>query len=188
MLAIAMEALNGTEAQRLPSDRTLVLARLERLLAKKAGKLSFNIDGIDVSADEDTSAFHFRLSSGESVVVVGAGGDWSWDVLDRCMPAIAEAVGYRSLAPHMRLLVAHVRNLGTLREAVSAPFDDLKRFASVLQLSHTAAEAARATISAGLERVAPWIRAVLHLVAGPQALQDFDEEGADVLKDALGRF
>ena len=185
MLAIAMEALNGTEAQRLPSDRTLVLARLERLLAKKAGKLSFNIDGIDVSADEDTSAFHFRLSSGESVVVVGAGGDWSWDVLDRCMPAIAEAVGYRSLAPHMRLLVAHVRNLGTLREAVSAPFDDLKRFASVLQLSHTAAEAARATISAGLERVAPWMRAVLHLVAGPQALQEFDEEGADVLKDAL---
>lgn len=185
MLAIAMEALNGTEAQRLPSDRTLVLARLERLLAKKAGKLSFKIDGIDVSAGEDTSAFHFQLSSGESVVVVGASGEWSWDVLDRCMPAIAEALGYKSLAPYMRLLVAHLRHGGTLREAVSAPFDDLKRFASVLQLSHTAAEAARATMSAGLERVAPWIRAVLHLVAGPQALQDFDDEGADVLKDAL---
>ncbi|MBA69762.1 MAG: hypothetical protein CML30_12895 [Rhizobiales bacterium] len=185
MLAIAMEALNGTEAQRLPSDRALVLARLERLLTKKAGKLSFKIDGIELSADEDKSAFHFRLQSGASVVVVGAAGEWSWEVLDRCMPAIAEAVGYRSLAPHMRLLVADLRNGRSLRESVAAPFDDLKRFASVLQLSHAAAEAARATISAGLERVAPWIRAVLHLMAGAQALQDFDKEGANVLKDVL---
>ena len=44
--------------------------------------------------------------------------------------------------------------------------------------------AARATLSAGLERQAPWIRAVLHLVAGPQAVEMFDRESADTLKDA----
>lgn len=184
MLATAMEALSGTEAQRLPSDRSLVLARLERLKVKKAGKLSFNIDGIDVSADHDTNAFHFRLQTGESVVVVGCSGEWSWDLMDRCMPAIAEAVGYRSLAPHLRLLVAHLRSGDPFGEAQSHWFNDLDRFGDVLQLSRPATAAARATLSARLERQAPWIRAVLHLVAGPQAVEMFDREGSDVLKDA----
>ena len=184
MLAIAMEALNGLDAQRLPSDRSTVLTRLERLKVKKAGKLSFTIDGIDISAGQDTNAFHFRLNSGEPVIVVSSSGEWSWDLLDRCMPAIGEAVGYRSLVPHLRLLVAPLRHGPPLVETQSQSFQDLERFAGYLQLSDTAMTAARATLSVGLERQAPWIRAILHLVAGNQAVEMFDRESADALKDA----
>jgi hypothetical protein len=186
MLAIAMEALHGSDAQRLPSDRSTVLTRLERLTVKKASKLSFTIDGIDVTSGQDTNAFHFRLNNGEPVVVFSSSGEWSWDLLDRCMPAIGEAVGYRSLSPHLRLLVAHLRHEAPLIETQSQPFQDMERFAGYLQLSGTAMTAARATLSAGLERQAPWIKAVLHLVAGPQAVEMFDRESADMLKDAAG--
>jgi hypothetical protein len=183
MVAVTMESLSGTEAQSLPSDRSLVLARLERLKARKATKLGFNIDGIEVSADQDTAAFHFQLQNGETVVVVGWSGEWSWEILDRCMPAVAEALGHRSLTPHLRLLVAHLRN-GDLLSATEHSLGDLDRFADILQLSRGSAASARSTLSAGLERQSPWIRTVLHLAAGPRALHIFDEEGSEVFKDA----
>ncbi|WP_431298468.1 sacsin N-terminal ATP-binding-like domain-containing protein [Tabrizicola sp. BL-A-41-H6] len=185
MVAVTMEALSGTEAQALPSDRSLVLARLERLKARKAEKLGFNIDGIEVSADQDTPAFHFKLQNGEALVVVGWSGHWSWEIVDRCMPAVAEALGHRSLTSHLRLLVAHLRNVDLLT-ATEHSLDDLDRFANILQLSRASAAAALSTLSAGLERQSPWIRAVLHLVAGPRALSIFDEEGGEVFKDAQG--
>jgi hypothetical protein len=185
MLAIAMEALSGTEAQRLPSDRSAVLAKLERLKIKKAEKLSFTIDGMDVSAGQDTiSAFHFRLNDKHSVVVVRSSGAWTWELVDRSVSAICEALGHRALAPQLRLLVAHLRHGDPLGETQSNPFEDVERFAHFLQLSDSAALAARATLSAGLERQAPWIRAVLHLVAGAEAVEAFDQVSADALKDA----
>ena len=185
MVATAMEALIGTEAQRLPSDRTTILAKLERLAMTKAGKLSFVIDGMDVSTGQDTlGAFHFRFDDGQSVIAIQSSEEWTWELVDRSIPAICEALGHRVLVPHLRLLVAHLRHEGSLQEAVSRPFEDVERFSYLLQLSPSASPAALASLSAGLERQAPWIRAVLHLLAGPEAVEAFDGKCDDGFKDS----
>ena len=184
MLAIAMEALSGTEAQRLPSDRTTILAKLERLTMMKAGRLSFVIDGMDVSTEQNTSgAFHFKLDDGRSIIAVQSSEEWTWELVDRSIPAICEALGHRALAPHLRLLVAHLLHGNPLQEAESRPFEDVEQFSGLLQLSSSASDAARASLSAGMERHAPWIRTILHLEAGPTAVEAFDEKSDDVLKD-----
>ena len=185
MLAIAMEALKDTEAQRLPSDRTTILAKLERLTMIKAGKLRFVIDGLNVSTYQDTvSAFHFRFDDGQAVIVVQSFGEWTWELVDRSIPAVCEALGHWALAPHLRLLVEHLRHREPLQEAESRPFKDVERFSSILQLSSSASLAARASLSAGVEHHTPWIRVVLHILIGPAAVEVFDVVRDDVFKDA----
>ena len=185
MVAVAMEALTGTEAQRLPADRATILAKLERLTMIKAGRLSFVIDGMDVSAEQDTvSAFQFRLDDGQTVIAIQSSTEWTWALVDRSIAAICEALRHRSLAPHLRLLVAHLRHDDSPREPVSQPFDDLSRFSRLLHISPLASQAAASTLSAGVERHAPFLRAVLYLLAGPAAVEAFDGETDEVLKDA----
>ncbi|MDE0417763.1 MAG: hypothetical protein OXI95_12635 [bacterium] len=185
MLAIGMEALGGTEAQRLPTDRSTVLTRLDRLTMTKAARVGFTIDGMDVSTDQDTAcAFHFRFDNGQSVVAVQSSREWDWELVDVCIPAVCEAVGHRALTPHLRLLVAHLRNGQAQPESLSRPVEDIQSFSNILQLSPSASFSAHATLSAGLERQAPWIRAVLHLLVGPSAVEAFDRESDEVLMDA----
>ena len=170
MVAVAMEALTGTEAQRLPTDRSTILTKLDQLTMIKATALSFVIDGVDVSAArEAVSAFHFRLDGGEPVVVIQSDEAWSWTLVDRSIGAICEALGQRSLAPHLRLLVVHLEQDKSQVEAPSQPFEDLTRFSRFLHLPASASQAAGASLSAGLERHAPFIRAVLHLLAGARS-------------------
>ena len=185
MVAVAMEALTGTEAQRLPADRATILAKLERLMIIKAAKLSFVIDGMDVSAEhDDASAYHFRLNDGQSVIALQSSAEWTWTLVDRSITAICEALGHRSLSPHLRLLVAHLRHDDSPHESVSQPFECLGRFSRLLQISPSASRAAAASLSAGVERNAPFLRAVLHLLAGPEAVKAFDGKTDKVLKDA----
>lgn len=184
MVAIAMEALSGTEGQRLPADRTMILTRLERLGTVRARRLSFVIDGNEVSTDQETSgAFHFRFDDGQPIVAVQSSGEWSWELVDWSIPAICEALGHRALAPHLRLLAAHLRRRGPLAEARSHPFEDVERFSRVLRLPASASGAARTALSAGMERHLPWIGAVLHVLVGPSSVQELDQYGDDVLKD-----
>ena len=184
MLAIAMEALSGTEAQRLPSDRAIILTKLERLKMTKAARLQFVIDNMNVSTDQDTvGAFHFKLDDDQSLIAIQTSDEWNWELIDRSIPAICEALDHRALAPHLRLLVVHLRNDSLLREADSHPFKDVRRFTDLLQLPSSASLAAHRSLSAGVERHAPWIRAVLHNLSGPTAVEKLDKESDDVLKD-----
>ena len=184
MVAIAMEALSGTEGQRLPADRTTILARLERLGTVKARRISFVIDGIDVSTGKEKSgAFHFKFEDGQPIVAIQSSGDWTWELVDWSIPAMCEALGHRALAPHLRLLAAHLRLEGPLAGATSKPFEDVERFSRVLQLPASASGAARTALSAGMERHLPWIAAVLHVVIGPSGVEELSQHGDDVLKE-----
>ncbi len=187
MVAVAMEALSGTEAQRLPTDRSTILTKLERLNVVKARSLRFVIDGTDVLTSPDTiRAFHFRLDVGAAIVAVQASEDWSWELVDSGVPAICDALGQRALVPHLRLLIAHLRHEEPLQQAIQAPpspSEHLGRFSGLLQLSASASRAAGLSLSAGVERHVPWIRAVLHHMAGPAAVEEFDRLSDDALQD-----
>ncbi len=184
MLAVAMEALTDTEAQRLPSDRAKVLARLERLNMIKAGRVSFVIDGMDVSTNQGTNgAFHFKFDNSQSVIAVQSSAEWDWGLVDLSILAICEALGHTALAPHLRLLIAHLRAKESLQEMESHPSNDAKWYSTLLRLSPSASHTAYASLSAGVERHAPWIRAVLHLLAGSAAVDAFDREGNDIFTD-----
>lgn len=184
MLAVAIEALIGTEAQRLPSDRSELLAKLDRISLAKASALSFVVDGISISPEQIASqAFNLTTEDGHSVVLVGSGGNWSWDLVDRCLPAICEALGQRALSPHLRLLLAHISRDVPLIDTQAHPGMDVGRMAELLQLPASSTAAASATLNAGLERQAPWIRAVLYHFEGSVAVDAFDKEFDNIIKD-----
>lgn len=184
MLAVATEALIGTEARRLPSDRSELLAKLDRISLAKASTLGFVIDGISISPEQISSqAFHLTSENGQSVVLVRSGEEWNWDLIDQCLPAICEALGQRALTPHLRLLLAHINRDVPLGDAQGFPGEDVGRMAELLQLSASSAAAASATLNAGLERQVPWIRAVLYHVVGRVAVDVFDRELDHTLKD-----
>lgn len=184
MVAVAMEALKGTEAQRLPADRSVVLAKLDLLKLQKAANLTFKIDGLDVShGQEEGSAYHLSLENGHPIVVVRSARNWDVNLIDRCISALCEAIEQRALSPHLRLLLAHFGTDNKIGEASFCPDDDIDRYADILQLDREARSMARSTLSAGLERQAPWIRALLHLVVDEEAVEVFDRECPDILKD-----
>ena len=184
MLATAMEALSGTEAQRLPSDRAILLTRLDQLKIAQVNNLRFNIDGINVSPSQNSEdAFHFRLNNNQSIIVVQSTVEWSWELVDRCIPAICEALGTKALAPHLRLLVANLCAKDSLREYSSYPYEDVKLFSRILRLTSSASEAASASLSIGIERHVSSIKAVLHIFVGPPAVEKFEECSDHVLKD-----
>ncbi|RBI69028.1 hypothetical protein DQW77_15915 [Roseovarius sp. TE539] len=184
MLAVATEALIGTEAQRLPSDRSELLVKLDRLSLAKASTLGFVVDGISISPEQITSqAFNLTSENGQSVVLVGSTEEWNWDLVDRCLPAICEALGQRALTSHLRLLLAHISRDVPLVNAQADPRIDVGRMAELLQLSASSTAAANATLNAGLERQAPWIRAVLYHFAGIAAVDPFDNKLDRIIKD-----
>lgn len=184
MVAVSTEALSGTEAQRLPSDRSEILAKLDRINLAKAATLSFTIDGMSISQAQIASqAFHLTLENGQSVILVCSSEEWSWDLVDQCLPTICEALGQRALTPHLRLLLAHVSRDEPLGEVESYSGDDVGRLAELLRLSPPAVIAARAILSAGLERQAPWIKAVLHYFGGLAAAEALDEEHNETFRD-----
>lgn len=186
MLAVAIEALIGTEAQRLPSDRSELLAKLDRVSLSKASTLGFVIDGISIAPEQIASqAFHLTPKKGQSVVLVGSSEEWNWPLVDRCLPAICEALGQRALAPHLRLLLAHISRDVPFGDAQVYPGEDVGRMSELLQLSASSAAAAGVTLNAGLERQRPWVRAILYQAAGLAAVDVFDRELDHTLKDVV---
>jgi hypothetical protein len=106
LAAIAMEALKGTELQRLPADRSSIVARLEHLMLERVATVSFRIDGVEVVQEvEGRRAFALKLPNGQPIVIVKSAGPMSWDVIGESLGAICEAIDQPALEPHMRLLV-----------------------------------------------------------------------------------
>ena len=184
MVAVAMEALSSTEAQRLPSERGVILARLERLQIIKVKRLSFVFNEMSVPIGQEIfGAFHFRLDEGESIIVVQSDSDWTWGLVDLCIRAICDALGgHAALTPHLRLLVS-LFDERELPNSAAQLLEDVERFSNRLRLSSSETQKAIVSLNAGVERCKPWIRAVLHLFLGSAAVEAFDRESEDVLKD-----
>lgn len=176
MLAVGMESLSGMDEQQLPTDRSTILTRLDRLTVIKAKRISFTVDGMEITDEGKENAFHFESDKQQSIIVVQSSSEWNWKLIDVCIPAVCEAVKHKSLELNLRLLIAHCfRKEQTLQETpFSHSLEDLERYSEILNLSDLELSMARATLRSGMELQIPWIRAVLHFLVGPTKLDAFD--------------
>lgn len=189
MVATAMEALSGTEAQRLPAGREKLLTKLDPLTLIKADRLRFLVDDLDVSINQkEDQAFHFKFGNNRSVIALQCSSEsseeWTWSLIDICIPAICEALnGLRALAPHLRLLATELKHNGDSLQRSSAWTDDVRKFSSILQLSPSASQAANASLSAGMKRHENWIRATVHYLLGDDGVTEFDKVKRDAFEN-----
>ena len=70
MLAISMEGLRGADAAQLPTDRGVVLAKLEQVSYLAADEISFEINEHSITAPGDRPAYVFRRPNGQSLIVM----------------------------------------------------------------------------------------------------------------------
>ena len=183
MVAVGVEALSGTEAQSLPSDRGVILASLERLKMIKVERLRFKFDDTIVPIGQDMfGAFHYRLNDDESIIAVQSDSDWTWNIVDLSTRAICEALGHLSLTPQLRLLISLFEE-GESPNSATQHSNDVESFSNRLRLSPSERQKAIFSLSAGVERCVPWIKAVLHLSVGSEAVEAFDRESEDILMD-----
>ena len=184
MVAVAMEALKGPEAQRLPADRHVIIDRLERVLFQGAATIGFKIDGLDVDQEVDgRSAFALKLADGRAIVVCRTTGPTTWSVLDEALGALCEAIDQPVLESVLRILLLGQRSVGAAPTEVSFTDLDLEDMCATLRLSRSARRAVRETLGAGLERHLPWLRALLYVAGGRKALDTFAVREAEVVKD-----
>lgn len=184
LTAVAMEALRGTELQRLPADRSIVIARLERAVLQRADTLAFKLDDQEITQAIGTRrAFAFRYGEGSPLIVVRAPGSLTWDGIDACLCALCEAIEQPSLEPYLRILILKLK-----RDAVDVsdmpPADlDLVDLCAALQLKEAAIGAVRDTLGTRLDRHLPWLRTLAHMAGGDEALDDFKSVEADLIKE-----
>ena len=184
MIATAIEALKGTDLQRLPVDRSSIVAKLELLFIQRASTMSFSIDNKEISHGlDERRAYFVRLDTGQPIIVVRAASGLTWDVIYDCLDAICEAIEQSSLVPHLRLLVTQIKTQDTPHDT-SSPLDlDIALFANILRLSEIKKRAIRDTLCAGLERYIPRLRVILHMAGGRQAIDMLAEKEVAAVQD-----
>jgi hypothetical protein len=185
MCAVAMEALKGVDAQRLPSDRQTVLAKLERTLIQTGERIGFRIDGVDLGDSiEAPAALVLKLADARPVVVCRGAAGLSWSLLDQVLGALCEAIDQSPLEANLRILLYAQRAVNTSVSDTAALETDLGFMCDALHLSTRARRAVRETLGAGLERHAPWLRALLYMADGQAAVDAFDAVAVEAVTDA----
>jgi hypothetical protein len=184
LTAVAMEALKGTELQRLPADRSIVIARLERAALQRADTLAFKLDDLEITQAASTRrAFAFRDGEGNPLIVVRAPDPLSWEGMDSCLGALCETIEQPSLEPYLRILILKLkRDAADVSDMPPADLD-LADLCAALQLRETAVGAVRDTLGTRLDRHLPWLRALVHMGGGDEALDDFKSVEAELIKE-----
>jgi Domain of unknown function (DUF3883) len=184
LTAVAMEALKGTE---LPSDRSAVIDRLERVVLQRAGSIVFQIDGTDIEHSLGRRhAFALKLADGQPIVVTRTDGPISWDTIDASLGPVCEAIDQPALEPHLRLMVFALTHDAVLVDEAPPADLGIDSLCAVLRLDQTAARAVLETLGARLERHLPWLRAIVHMAAGSDGVDAFALVEAEAVQD-VGR-
>jgi hypothetical protein len=174
MLALAMEALRGTDLSQLPADRGVVLARLMDVVLLAAKDISFEIDNQCISVPSDRPAYVFRRSGRSTLVVTRVGDSLSWNALQHCLPAICEAIELPSVANGMRLLAHELAAAGEEVEEFRMDENVISRLGRTLHLEEGSLASVQYLIGETVDLRMPWIRAAIHYGSGPKALNDCD--------------
>lgn len=189
MLAVALEALDSVDMNRLPVDRSGIVQSLDRVEFLLASSVTFSLEGRDVTPSELRPAYHFERTEGQSVVVVLGHGGLTWAKVEAALPAIGEAIRHPAVVPHMKLLVRQLASDGISIDDRPVGQNDLLQLCRTLELSAQASEAARDSLGERIDRLFPWLRAVVFDLGGEKALEswiagepDAAEDGAAVLE------
>jgi hypothetical protein len=103
--------------------------------------------------------------------------------MEAALPAICDAIQQPSILPNMRLLARQLSADGA--EVSGSPNEqaDVLRLCRVLLLDEHAGDAAREALGENFERQAPWLRAIVHLAAGDEGLELWQEDEAYAMED-----
>ena len=176
MAAFAIEALTGVEAGQLPTDRSSLLARLGNVEIQFAIDVNIELNGNVISPSVRRRAYLFRRTDATPLVVALHDGPATWAVVEDCLPAICEAIDLPQIAAHMRLLARDLDAAGTAVGEKEIEHADLELLGRTLDLDEHALADAHHLLGDQLEASRSWIRAVVHLVGGADALDTFDQE------------
>ena len=183
MAAFAIEALTGTVAGQLPTDRSALLARLRTVGLQFAINVDFELDGTAISPAGGRRAYLFRRADATPLVVALHDAPVSWAVVEDCLQAICDAIDLPQIATSMRLLA---RELGAAGVAVGEKRiepTDLELLGRTLYLDEHALAGAHHLLQDQLDVNLSWIRAVVHLAGGADALDTFDREEVAAVSD-----
>lgn len=183
MLAVAMEGLRGTDASQLPADRGLVLERFKNVVLLAAKDVAFEIDDQRIAAPADRPAYVFRQSNRPTIVATRIGDPLSWNGLQRCLPAICDAIDLSSVAHGMRLLAHELAASGESIDELELDYEVISRLGRTLQLEDGFVDSVQSLIGEHEELRMPWVRAAIHYGSGVKALTECNqieiEHGAD---------
>lgn len=174
MAAIAIEALTGTAAGQLPSDRSSLLARLGNVALRFAADVSFELNGTPISFTSKGRAHLFRRADAAPIVVARHVGPVSWAVVEDCLPAICNAIELPQIATNMRLLARELARADVAVRDNRIERSDLELLGRTLYLDEHALSGVHHLLGDQLEANLPWLRAVVHLVGGSDAVDSFD--------------
>ena len=180
MAAFAIEALTGIEAGQLPSDRSSLLARLANVGIHFAIDVEIELNGTVISPSGRRPTYLFRRADATPLVVALHGGPITWTVVEDCLPAVCEAIDLPQIATRMRLLARDLDTAGTDVGEKEIEHADLELLGRTLNLDEHALESARHLLGDQLDASRSWIRAVVHLVGGTDALETLDREVGSV--------
>lgn len=169
MLAASLEALDGVDFNRLPADRSGILQTLDRVELQIRSRVTFALEGADVTPPMPRAAYHFQRGSGAPLLVIIGDGGLTWSMVEAALPALGEVIQHAAVVPHMKLLTRQLAGEQSLvgDRAVGQP--DLLRLCRALELDEQAIEAARDSLGDRIDRHLPWLRAVVHHLGGEAA-------------------
>ena len=183
MAAFAIEALTGTAAGQLPTDRSSLLARLGDVGLQFATVVDFELNGAFISPAGGRRAFLFRRAEGTPLVVARHVGPVTWMVIEGCLPAICDAIDLPQIAPNMRLLARELAAAGAAVEETRIEQEHLEMLGRTMYLDEHTLAGAHHLLGDKLEVSESLIRAVVHLVGGGDALDTFDRREAGTVSD-----
>ena len=183
MAAFAIEALTGTAAGQLPADRSSLLARLGNVGLQFASDVVFELNGTIISPSGGRRAYLFRRADATPLVVALHVGAVSWAVVEDCVQAICDAIDLPQIATSMRLLARELAAVDAAAGEKKIEHADLERLGRTLYLDEHALAGAHHLLGDRLDANLSWIRAVVHLVGGADALDTFDRVGVGAVSD-----
>ena len=173
MVAVSIEALKGTDASRLPADRSSLLVKLAYVGLHLAKDVTFELNGIKLPSDGQRKAYLFKRADGSPIVVVLHTHLADWSTLEECLPPICDAIDLPSIAMSMRVLAHKLETSATELGATQIDLESFEWLCNALYLDEQASTAARYLVSERLGTRLPWVRAVVHLLGGTPALEQF---------------
>lgn len=175
MLAVALEALDSVDLNRLPADRSGIVQALDRIELQLQASVKFLLEGRDVSPPTTRAAYQFERVEGEPLVIIVGQGALTWSLVEAALPAIGEAIQHSAAVPHMKLLIRQLSLEGVEVDDRPMGHKDLLRLCQALDLTEQASESARDSLGERIDRQLPWFRAVVFHLGGDSALERWSE-------------
>ena len=176
MAAFAIEALTSIEAGQLPTDRSSLLARLGNVGMQFAMDVEIELNGTVLSPSGKRRPYLFRRADATPLVVAPHSGPVTWAVIEDCLQAICDAIDLPQIATRMRLLARDLDAAGTAVGEKEIEHGDLELLGRTLNLDEHALASAHHLLGDHIDASRSWIRAVVHLIGGADALDIFDRE------------